>query len=209
MIFFFFFGVKCRVLNLEHWALIIYSLLTMNWASRGTMAAYFPPYKGRYFSVWFPWWRTVCISTGRAVEPVIHHGSGRLWSRVALHRSRRGDVHPRLRRLHRRSERKHLPAQICEFSCCAAHLCLCVCVCFLQMFGLVSSSSIVSRFIQSLMEIRMELISRLTGANPQSQSKYFSDSERHMFETFSLRIGHVYEEEGKICQFWKKKGIFK
>lgn len=102
--------------------------MTTNWASRATLTVDLPPYKGRCFSVWFLWWDTVCISTGCAVEPVIHHGSGRLWSRVALHRSRRGDVHPWLCRLHRSSERKHLPAQICEFSCCATHLCLCVSV---------------------------------------------------------------------------------
>lgn len=51
---------------------------------------------------------------GRLVQPVIHHGPGGLRPRVALHRRRRGHVHPGLRRLHRRPQREHLPAQICK-----------------------------------------------------------------------------------------------
>lgn len=52
--------------------------------------------------------------SGRPVQPDIHHGPGGLRPRVALHRRRRGHVHPGLRRLHRRPPREHLPAQICK-----------------------------------------------------------------------------------------------
>lgn len=56
-----------------------------------------------------------------------------------------------------------------------------VCVCLFPAdvwLGFLSSSSIISRFIQSLEEIRMELVSCLSEANPQqSLGKYFSEAD--------------------------------
>lgn len=52
--------------------------------------------------------------SGSAVQSVIHHGPRGLRPRVALHRRRRGHVHPGLRRLYRSTQREHFAAQICK-----------------------------------------------------------------------------------------------
>ena len=53
---------------------------------------------------------------GCPLQHLLYHRPGRFRPGLALLGGRRCDVHPRIRRLHRRPARKLLPAQICAFT---------------------------------------------------------------------------------------------